>query len=99
MRLSKRLVAAAKRRAFPLSPRSPRGATKIVEVALRFCIGARLDGQTGPQIYARWMWLFRHAYTGCMRPDCWSCESEVAKHQRIILGVLEVVAELERPGP
>jgi hypothetical protein len=98
MKLSKKIVAAAKRRAFPWHKRPPKGATGAVEAALRFVLDGRREGATGPQIYRRYMTTYLSRYPGCGDPACPACETDVARVQRVIIAALEAVAELEGPG-
>jgi hypothetical protein len=95
MEISRRIVAAARRRAFPWQRRVPRAGTEAVELALDFAIGWRGAGLTGPAIYRRYMDIYLGSRAGCGEPDCRRCESDVAVTQRIILAALEVVASLE----
>ena len=99
MKLSKRLITAARRKAFPWHATPPRGATGAVESTLKFCIEGRLAGATGPQIYARFMGQYRELRPGCSDEFCLACEGEVARAQRLVLAFLEAVAAAERPGP
>jgi hypothetical protein len=95
MEVSRRLVAAARRRAFPWQRRVPRAGTEAVELALEFAIAGRLAGLTGPAIYRRYMDIYLRGRPGCGDPDCRGCESGIAATQRVILAALEVVASLE----
>jgi hypothetical protein len=95
MKISRRIVASARRRAFPWQRWVPRAGTEAVELALDFVIGWRGAGMTGPAIYRRYMDIYLRSHSGCGEPDCRRCESRVAVTQRIFLAVLEVVASLE----
>jgi hypothetical protein len=97
VRLSKRLVAAARRRAFPLSPRPPRGATGAVEAALRFVLDGRADGATGPAIYREFMDAYLARIPHCKERFCTACETNVARGQRVIIAALEAIAAAEEP--
>jgi hypothetical protein len=94
-KIDKRLVAAARRRAFPWQRRVPRAGTEAVELALEFAIGCRVAGLPGPAIYRRYMDIYLRGRPGCGDPDCLGCESGIAATQRVILAALEVVASLE----
>ena len=50
MRPSRRLVAAARKRAFPWQRRVPRSATEALECAREFALSCRAAGETGPTI-------------------------------------------------
>jgi hypothetical protein len=98
MRLPRRLVAAARSRAFPWHRKAPRGATKAIETALRFVLDGRADGATGPMIYRRFMDMYLARIPRCEGRFCTTCETNVARGQRVIFACLEVVGEAERPG-
>jgi hypothetical protein len=98
MKLPRKLITAARRRAFPWHRKAPKGATGAVEAALRFVLDGRADGATGPAIYRRFMDVYLARLPRCPLPHCWHCETNVARGQRVILSALEAIAELERPG-
>jgi hypothetical protein len=97
MKLSRRLIHAAKRRAFPWQRRVPREGGRAVRIALRFALLCRREGLTGPAIYRRYMDAYLAINEGCGAPDCFHCETGIAATQRLILGALEAIAGLEEP--
>jgi hypothetical protein len=56
----------------------------------------RDGGATAPQVYCSFMNHWRESHKVCLRGDCLGCETDVAIGQRIILAVLEAIAEGER---
>jgi hypothetical protein len=93
--IERRLIAAARRKAFPWQARAPRGGNEAIGLALQLVLELRGEGLTGPEIYRWYMDLYLKTYAGCREPDCRECESQVARTQRVILAALEAVASLE----
>jgi hypothetical protein len=67
LKISRKLLAAAKRRAFPWHRRVPREGTVAVEKALRFVASQRQAGATGTAIYRAYMDAFRTSRSGWTR--------------------------------
>jgi hypothetical protein len=65
----------------------------------KFVLEGRAAGLTGPTIYRAFMDMYLARHIGCMGPFCASCETTIARGQRLILSCLEAVAEAEWPGP
>ena len=93
MRMTRRLLASVRKRAFPMTPRVPNGTTAMLCEAIVTACELRDGGATGPQIYRSFMEHWRENHRVCLYPDCRPCETATAVGQRIIFAVLAAIRE------
>ena len=96
MRITRRLLASVRRRAFPMTPRVPRGTTAMLRDAIETAAELRAHGATDKALYRSFMEHWRADHKICEQGDCLGCETDAAIGQRIIFAVLAAIRENER---